>query len=188
MSTTPRRRSWTGRARGQELTFPAPKQFELVVAALNAEGVPDFLEAPAAAAVDIAGAFTGAWYWKVEGGHALDNVGGGVVGSGLAGPNGSSLGVLCFPAHSAGKLDLTDARQGVSNAHVVPGSDKSMHATQTIDYEIVISGKVDIVLPGNKVRTLRPGSLLVMGGVPHSWQNHYDEDCVYIAVTVGFNA
>jgi quercetin dioxygenase-like cupin family protein len=46
---------------------------------------------------------------------------------------------------------------------------------------------VDLVLPGGKKRTLVPGDLLVMAGVPHAWKNPYDEDCVYVVVTVGFN-
>lgn len=46
-----------------------------------------------------------------------------------------------------------------------------MHATDSIDYEVVLSGKVDMELPGGKVRTLKPGDLLVMGGVPHAWKN-----------------
>ena len=42
--------------------------------------------------------------------------------------------------------------------------DPAMHASDTIDYEVVISGKVDLELPGGKKRTLGPGDLLVMAG------------------------
>ena len=61
----------------------------------------------------------------------------------------------------------------------------AMHQTDSVDYEIVLSGRVDIELPGGQVRTLRPGSLLAMADVPHAWKNHYDEDCFYMGVVVG---
>ena len=33
--------------------------------------------------------------------------------------------------------------------------------------------------------TLEAGDILVMGGLPHAWENIYDEDCTYVFVTVG---
>jgi hypothetical protein len=169
------------------MAFPAPQDFSLVVAAIGSDGEPDFLDAPAPSLVDIPGVMNGAWYWKVAGGHSAQNAGGPVNGSGIAGPDGSTFGVLCFPAHSAGKMNVAESFPA-SDLDTTGDADPAMHASKTIDYEVVLSGKVDIELPGGKVRTLHPGSLLVMAGVPHAWKNHYDEDCVYIAVTVGFQA
>lgn len=104
----------------------------------------------------------------------------------LAGPNGSTFGVNSFPANSAG--NAADSEQlGDSMKATGDDGDAAMHASDTIDYEVIISGKVDLELPGGKKRTLVPGDLLVMAGVPHAWKNPYDEDCVYIVVTVGFN-
>jgi quercetin dioxygenase-like cupin family protein len=60
-----------------------------------------------------------------------------------------------------------------------------MHQTDTMDYEVILSGKVDIELPGGQSRTLKAGSMLVIAGVPHAWKNPYDEDCVYALVLVG---
>ncbi|CAM5509143.1 cupin domain-containing protein [Streptomyces hirsutus] len=91
-----------------------------------------------------------------------------------------------FPAHSSGEVGANDL--GDSMTVTDDDGDAGMHASDTIDYEVVISGKVDLVLPGGKKRTLVPGDLLVMAGVPHAWKNPYDEDCVYIVVTVGFNS
>lgn len=168
------------------MNFPAPDKFNLVVAATNSDGVVDFLDVAGPATMEVPGAVNGAWYWEVSEGHSLSNFGGVPEVLDLAKPNGSTLGVMCFPANSAGKLDFEAADISVGDSDT-EHHDPSMHATDTIDYEIVLSGKVDIELPGGKVRTLQPGDLLVMGGVPHAWKNHYDEDCVYIAVTIGFN-
>ena len=169
------------------MSFPSPDQFTLVVAATTPEGEADFIDVPRQpATMNIQEAVNGAWFWEVADGHSLTNFGGVPDSVGIAGPNGSTFGVMCFPANSAGKLDLATSDAG-GVEHETEG-DPSMHTTRSIDYEVILSGRVDIELPGGKVRTLEPGSLLVMAGVPHAWKNHYDEDCVYIAVTVGFNS
>jgi mannose-6-phosphate isomerase-like protein (cupin superfamily) len=168
------------------MTFPNPQQFRLVVAGPTASGEADFLDPGEAAEFDFPGVSAGAFYWAVEGGHSKENIGRPPSKVALAGPNGSTFGVSSFPAHSSGEVDpdtLDDSMTATSD-----DGDAGMHASGTIDYEVVISGKVDLHLPGGKKRTLVPGDLLVMGGVPHAWKNPYDEDCVYIVVTVGFNA
>jgi mannose-6-phosphate isomerase-like protein (cupin superfamily) len=167
------------------MSFPAPGKFNLVVAATNADGIVDFLDVPGPATMEVPGAVSGAWFWEVSGGHSISNFGDTPEAVNIAKANGSTFGVTCFPARSAGKLDAAAANHNIASAG--HNGDPAMHATESIDYEIVLSGKVDIELPGGKVRTLKPGDLLVMAGVPHAWKNHYDEDCVYIAITIGFN-
>lgn len=164
--------------------FPHPYDWRLVVAGTDDKGDPNFfVNAKPKALLDAPGIAHGAWYWGVENGHSLENPGSLPTKFQLAGPNGSTFGVMCFPARSAGKLDAATASQWRD----VDESDPAMHATRTTDYDIVISGKVDVELPGGKVQTLVPGDLLVMTGVPHAWKNPYDEDCLWIAVIVGFN-
>ncbi|KXX59610.1 cupin domain-containing protein [Rhodococcus sp. LB1] len=168
------------------MTFPHPSKFNLVVAGTTDSGETDFLEVGSPAVIDLPGVASGAFYWAVEGEHSKDNIGKPPVRVELAGPNGSTFGVSSFPARSAGNnVDIDDL--GPSMTGTGDDGDPAMHASDTIDYEVVISGKVDLELPGGKKRTLVPGDLLVMAGVPHAWKNPYDEDCVYIVVTVGFN-
>jgi hypothetical protein len=165
------------------MTFPDPKQFRLVVAGPNEAGDADFLEVGPAAEFDFPGISAGAFYWAVDGGHSASNIGAPPDRVALAGPNGSTFGVSSFPAHSSGTVSADE----VDSMTVTGDGDDGMHASDTIDYEVVISGKVDLELPGGKSRTLTPGDLLVMAGVAHAWKNPYDEPCVYIVVTVGFN-
>ncbi|WP_327097595.1 cupin domain-containing protein [Nocardia vinacea] len=168
------------------MTFPDPKKFRLVVAGTTDSGEADFLEAGGPAIINMPGIADGAFYWAVEGGHSRENIGGPPSRVQLAGPNGSTFGVSSFPARSAGN-ELDPEQLDPSMAGTGDGGDPNMHASDTIDYEVVISGKVDLELPGGKVRTLVPGDLLVLAGVPHAWKNPYDEDCVYIVVTIGYN-
>lgn len=167
------------------MAFPDPKQFRLVVAATNDAGESDFLEVDGPALINMPGVADGAFYWAVEGGHSKENIGRPPSRVELAGPNGSTFGVNSFPARSAGNAGDIDHFESMTNTG--HDGDPAMHASDTLDYEVVISGKVDLELPGGKKQTLQPGDLLVLAGVPHAWKNPYDEDCVYIVVTIGYN-
>ena len=102
------------------------------------------------------GVADGAFYWAVEDGHSKENIGRPPGRVELAGPNGSTFGVSSFPARSAGnEIDVEQLDPSMtSTGH---DGDPAMHASDTIDYEVVISGKVDLELPGGKLRTLRAG-------------------------------
>jgi hypothetical protein len=111
------------------------------------------------------------------------DIGGVPADIGFAEKGESKIGLICFPPHSAGKLDLA-ATMGEGSL-VVHDEDPAMHKSDTVDIEIVISGKVDIELESGETRTLVPGSCLIMGGVMHAWKNHYDEACIFAIVVTG---
>jgi hypothetical protein len=159
------------------------QHFNLVVAGVGPDGKPAFLEPGAAVGMSQPGIVDVAFMWANESTPVVPkSIGGAPTRMGMPGPNGSAFGVVRFPANSAGKLDASDV---LSETTEVEAGNEAMHATDTVDYEIILSGKIDIVLPGNQRRTLKPGDLLVMGGVPHAWENIYDEDCTYVFVVVG---
>jgi len=58
-----------------------------------------------------------------------------------------------------------------------------MHATDTIDYLVVIGGEVVLVLETEEV-TLGPGDLIVDRGVIHGWRNDGAVPAVYASITV----
>jgi quercetin dioxygenase-like cupin family protein len=156
----------------------------LVIAGTDPDGRPCFLERGTAQVSHTPGVIEVAFMWGVDGIPALPHgIGGPPKAIALPGPGGSACGVVRFPAHSAGRLDAKELLKNSAEARTP--EDAAMHSHDTIDYEIVLSGKIDIVLQGNQRRTLRAGDILVMGGLPHAWENIYDEDCVYVFVTVG---
>jgi mannose-6-phosphate isomerase-like protein (cupin superfamily) len=56
------------------------------------------------------------------------------------------------------------------------------HATQTLDYVTVLSGRVTLIVGGAEV-TLEPGdSVVQQPGVPHDWQNRSAERAVMVGV------
>ncbi|MDA0823082.1 MAG: cupin domain-containing protein [Proteobacteria bacterium] len=160
------------------------QEMNLVIAGTDADGKPCFLERGAAQTVNTPGVIDLAFVWSVDGVPALPaNIGGPAPSVTLPGPGGSVCGIVRFPANSAGRLDakalLQDSAEGGMEGNA------AMHSHNTVDYEIILSGKIDVVLPGNQRRTLKAGDILVMGGLPHAWENIYDEDCTYVFVAVG---
>jgi hypothetical protein len=166
------------------MSFPEPQDFTVVVAAEDDDGNAVFIDTPVKPAVlHVPGAVEAAWYWAVDGGHQIQNFGGPAESVRTATVDGSTFGIVRFPARSAGKLDVgATGTEGAESGH---GNDPGMHATDTIDYELILSGQIDLVLPGGATRTLKAGDMVVKSGAAHAWKNPYDEDCMYVSVTIG---
>jgi len=124
------------------------------------------------------------WLWQTEGVPTVpDDVGSLPEQMKFPEVAGTRVGAVCFPGRSAGKLRVRTSTD--PKMHHTEDGDPGMHWTESVDYEFILSGKIDLELPGGEVRTLRPGSCLVMAGAPHAWKNRYDEPCIYVAVLVG---
>jgi len=59
-----------------------------------------------------------------------------------------------------------------------------MHRTDTLDYLIILSGEIYMLLENEEV-LLSKGDTVVQSGVAHSWSNRSSEPCVILAVVVG---
>lgn len=62
----------------------------------------------------------------------------------------------------------------------------SMHRTDSIDYLVVVSGEMWMVMDEGEV-LLRPGSCVVQQGTSHAWVNRSGQPCVLAAILVGAN-
>jgi mannose-6-phosphate isomerase-like protein (cupin superfamily) len=58
----------------------------------------------------------------------------------------------------------------------VPPSNPLMHRTRTVDYAIVMSGEIDMVLDTGTVH-LKSGDVVVQQATNHAWLNHGKEPC-----------
>jgi quercetin dioxygenase-like cupin family protein len=56
-----------------------------------------------------------------------------------------------------------------------PRQQGQMHRTETVDYVVVISGRIDMRMDGEEKVTLNAGDVLVQRGTHHQWDNPYDE-------------
>ena len=66
-------------------------------------------------------------------------------------------------------------------ARYAPGARIDIHATQTVDYMIVISGEMTLVLRDREI-TLFPGDVVVQLAAPHGWANKGTEECVLAGI------
>ncbi|HVV30353.1 MAG TPA: cupin domain-containing protein, partial [Mycobacteriales bacterium] len=60
-----------------------------------------------------------------------------------------------------------------------------VHATETVDYGVVLAGELCLVLPSGDEVALRAGDLVVQNGVVHGWRNRSDETATVVFVIVG---
>ena len=52
-----------------------------------------------------------------------------------------------------------------------PGHAKFTHRTQTVDYDIVLAGEIDLELEDGQVVHLQTGDVVIMRGGTHTWHN-----------------
>jgi len=159
-----------------------PGNYRMVAAVLDENGAPVFLDEVPPATRTIPGIGGSAYFWRVSGSHSVpSSVGEPATSPGPATDSGSALAIVRITAGANTRKNLSDyldVQAGGSHG------DAEMHATNTIDYELILSGRIDFVLPGPQRRTLEAGDLLVVAGAPHAWDNPYDEDCVYLSITI----
>ena len=96
-----------------------------------------------------------------------------------------------FPVDNEGRHDGAKDITGTTRAggtvfrviEFAPGVVPRNHRTDSIDYAIVLSGKIDMPLDDQTV-TLKAGDFLVQRGTVHNWVNRYDEPCVICFVLI----
>lgn len=62
------------------------------------------------------------------------------------------------------------------DASGAPAAVASLHRTETVDYIVVLTGELTMILDDAEVR-LRPGSVVVQRGTNHAWANRTGETC-----------
>ena len=96
------------------------------------------------------------------------------------------------PAGSAPPKDL-DLEAATAEAEaVLPGmldvlepDDPGMHTTDTIDFEVILSGECVLELDDGEERVLRAGDTVIQNGTRHRWRNETSEPCVMAVFMVG---
>ena len=112
------------------------------------------------------------------------------------GPGGTRFLIARFPPSAAAEqaaargIDAEAATQEFFThfpglADVMEPDNPGMHASQTVDYGVVLSGEIDLELDDGAVKRLKAGDCYVQNGTRHAWRNPGDVDCVIVAVAVG---
>ena len=61
--------------------------------------------------------------------------------------------------------------------------DPGMHRTRTIDYGVVLSGEIDMLLDDSEIH-LKAGDVIVQRGTNHAWVNRGDAPCQIAVILV----
>ena len=93
-------------------------------------------------------------------------------------PRGSIFRVVDFPP--AADFGAVDSAAMLREMGIEAGAGSArhanMHRTKSVDYAVVISGEIDMVLDDSEVH-LKTGDVLVQRGTNHGWVNRGRENC-----------
>ncbi len=97
-------------------------------------------------------------------------------------PSGSVFRVVDFPPMDPEleKLDVNHMAHQVGD-HGTPSKYRApthpfMHRTQSVDYAVIMSGEIDMILDDSTVH-LKAGDVVVQQGTNHAWVNRGTETC-----------
>lgn len=107
---------------------------------------------------------------------------------------GSVCRVVTFPPDSEGISDphfdfaaaLEEATDTVpALVEVLEPDHPGMHATDSVDYGIVLSGELELELDDGETTVVRPGTVVIQRGTRHAWRNRTDEPVRVAFVLIG---
>jgi mannose-6-phosphate isomerase-like protein (cupin superfamily) len=97
-------------------------------------------------------------------------------------PNGSILRIVDFPpvTPEVDAMDGTALRQAMGVDHAgsagAPSRHAYMHRTKSVDYGIVLSGEIDMLLDDSEVH-LKAGDIVIQQATNHAWVNRSSDFC-----------
>ena len=93
-------------------------------------------------------------------------------------PGGSVFRIVDFYPIDETRLDNMASRMGADHAASKrwPPRHPAMHRTRSIDYAIVVSGEIDMLLDELEIH-LKAGDVLVQQSTNHAWVNRGTEPC-----------
>ncbi len=87
---------------------------------------------------------------------------------------------------AAGKLPAGHLAKLLGEGHMAGGKPPrhaAMHRTKTVDYIIILTGEIDMLLDDSEVH-LKAGDVVVQQGTNHAWINRGKEPCRVAAILV----
>lgn len=111
----------------------------------------------------------------------------------MPGPGGSALTIVKFPpAATFASVDFDAAAAAEEEARELPGladtfdpDRPGFHTTQTVDYQILLSGELWLGLDTGEETLVRAGDVVIQNGTGHTWTNRTAEPAVLAAVSIG---
>jgi mannose-6-phosphate isomerase-like protein (cupin superfamily) len=106
---------------------------------------------------------------------------------------GFRFGFFTIPANSerpAGPLDIFAVLGEMQKklpgfVEVLEPTNPGMHTTDTVDFDVVISGECYLELDNGAEVLLKPGDCVIQNGTRHAWRNRSSQPCVIAVTLVG---
>ena len=92
-----------------------------------------------------------------------------------------------FTIHSAiHAARANEAAQAPSNLQLdLTSRHPGMHRTESVDYALVMSGEITMLLDDDSETHLTAGDVVIMQGTYHAWANRGDQPCTIAFILVG---
>jgi Cupin domain len=111
----------------------------------------------------------------------------------LPGVGATSLVLVQFPPEAAGTdpdfdpaaADEEFKRLNPGIAELIEPGTAGVHATDTIDYVIVLEGEIWATLDDGREELLRPHDVIIQNGTRHTWRNKSDRPARLACFSVG---
>jgi mannose-6-phosphate isomerase-like protein (cupin superfamily) len=97
----------------------------------------------------------------------------------MVAPENKALSLAELEAQSAARF----AAMGAAHCRVDTSRHPSMHTTRTVDYIVVLSGRVTLLLDKGEVE-LKPFDVVVQRGTNHGWVNRGSEPALMAAILI----
>jgi mannose-6-phosphate isomerase-like protein (cupin superfamily) len=108
-------------------------------------------------------------------------------------PGGTQMLVVSFPPDSESSRDDFDPKAAADEtlqhapglAELFEADEPGMHASDTVDYAIVLEGELWLELDDGQVQHLRAHDVVVQNGTRHAWRNRGTKPAVMAVVMIG---
>ncbi len=89
-----------------------------------------------------------------------------------------------YPPRSEADADAHRGSTGVEVGRLGKGKHPGMHRTHSIDYALILSGEIDMLVDEDEVH-LKAGDVVVQGACNHAWANRGDAPCTIAFILIG---
>jgi mannose-6-phosphate isomerase-like protein (cupin superfamily) len=96
-------------------------------------------------------------------------------------PGGACFRIVEFPPTTPERIAQLTRKDVFADENVTPGAKARthpmMHRTESLDYVIVMSGEIDMLLDDSEVH-MKAGDVMVQQGTNHAWVNRSGKPCI----------
>jgi mannose-6-phosphate isomerase-like protein (cupin superfamily) len=102
--------------------------------------------------------------------------------------NGAAFRIVEFPPTTPERIAALTRKDVFAEEKVTPGekarTHPMMHRTESIDYVVIMSGEIDMLMDDSEVH-MKAGDVMVQQGTNHAWVNRSGKPCIVAFAMIG---